>query len=33
MKKNSNKIDAEAAFAAEIYRDRAAVNRKLQPDE
>jgi predicted DNA binding CopG/RHH family protein len=30
MKKNSNTIEAEAAFAAEIYRDRAAVNRKAQ---
>ncbi len=31
MKKNHNKrIEAESAFAAEIYRDRAAVNRKAQ---
>jgi predicted DNA binding CopG/RHH family protein/uncharacterized DUF497 family protein len=31
MEKNHNKrIEAEAAFAADIYRDRAAVNRKAQ---
>jgi predicted DNA binding CopG/RHH family protein len=31
MKKNSNnKIEAEAAFAANLYRDRAAINRKAQ---
>jgi predicted DNA binding CopG/RHH family protein len=31
MKKNSsNTIEAEAAFAAEVYRDRAAINRKAQ---
>ena len=31
MKKNSSRsIEAEADFAAEIYRDRAAVNRKAQ---
>lgn len=31
MKKNNSKIiEAEASFAAEIYRDRAAVNRKAQ---
>ncbi len=29
MKKNSSStIDAEKAFAAEVYRDRAAINRK-----
>jgi predicted DNA binding CopG/RHH family protein len=27
-KKSNSTIDAEAAFAAEIYRDRAAINRK-----
>jgi predicted DNA binding CopG/RHH family protein len=31
MKKNSNKtIEAEKAFAADVYRDRAAINRKAQ---
>ena len=31
MKKNSNnKIEAEAAFAANLYRNRAAINRKAQ---
>ncbi len=31
MKKSDNKrIEAEAAFAADIYRSRAAVNRKAQ---
>ena len=31
MKKNSKStIDAEKAFAAEVYRDRAAINRKAQ---
>jgi predicted DNA binding CopG/RHH family protein len=31
MKKNSsNTIEAEAAFAADAYRDRAAINRKAQ---
>jgi predicted DNA binding CopG/RHH family protein len=31
MKKNSSRaIEAEKAFAAEIYRDRAAINRKAQ---
>jgi predicted DNA binding CopG/RHH family protein len=31
MKKNSsNAIEAEAAFAADVYRDRAAINRKAQ---
>jgi len=31
MKKNSsNTIEAEAAFAADVYRDRAALNRKAQ---
>jgi predicted DNA binding CopG/RHH family protein len=31
MKKNSGKaIDAEAAFAADLYRDRAALNSKTQ---
>ena len=31
MKKNSsNTIEAEKAFAAEVYRDRAAMNRKAQ---
>jgi predicted DNA binding CopG/RHH family protein len=31
MKKNSSKaIEAEAAFAADLYRDRAAVNTKAQ---
>jgi predicted DNA binding CopG/RHH family protein len=29
-KSNSIDIEAEAAFAAEIYRDRAAINRKAQ---
>jgi len=30
MKKKSSRVDAEAAFADEIYRDRAALNRKAQ---
>jgi predicted DNA binding CopG/RHH family protein len=31
MKKDpSNRLEAEAAFAADIYRERAAVNRKAQ---
>ena len=31
MKKNSSKaIEAEAAFAADLYRDRAALNTKAQ---
>ena len=31
MKKNSNStIEAERAFAAEVYRDRASINRKAQ---
>jgi predicted DNA binding CopG/RHH family protein len=31
MKRNSSKtIEAEAAFAADVYRDRAAINRKAQ---
>lgn len=31
MKKNSNSmIEAEKAFAADVYRDRAAINRKAQ---
>jgi predicted DNA binding CopG/RHH family protein len=30
MKKNSSTIDVEAAFAANVYRDRAAINRKAQ---
>jgi hypothetical protein len=31
MKKSgSNRIEAEAAFAADVYRDRAAINRKAQ---
>jgi predicted DNA binding CopG/RHH family protein len=31
MKKcSSNAIEAEAAFAADVYRDRAAINRKAQ---
>jgi predicted DNA binding CopG/RHH family protein len=31
MKKNSNStIEAEKAFAAEVYRGRAAINRKAQ---
>jgi predicted DNA binding CopG/RHH family protein len=31
MKKNGNNaIEAEKAFAAEVYRDRAAINRKAQ---
>jgi len=31
MRKNSSsKIEAEKAFAADIYRDRAAINRKAQ---
>ena len=29
-KSNSVDIEAEAAFAAELYRDRAAINRKAQ---
>jgi predicted DNA binding CopG/RHH family protein len=29
-KNNSDKLEAEAAFAADIYRERAAVNRKAQ---
>jgi predicted DNA binding CopG/RHH family protein/uncharacterized DUF497 family protein len=29
-KNNSNTIDAETAFAADVYRDRAAINRKAQ---
>lgn len=31
MKKNgNNRIEAEKAFAADVYRDRAAINRKAQ---
>jgi predicted DNA binding CopG/RHH family protein len=31
MKKNGNNIiEAEKAFAADVYRDRAAINRKAQ---
>jgi predicted DNA binding CopG/RHH family protein len=31
MKKNSNStIEAEKAFAADLYKDRAAINRKAQ---
>ena len=30
MKKNSGTNEAEKAFAAEVYRDRAAINRKAQ---
>lgn len=30
MKKKSGNIEAEAAFAADIYGDRAALNRKAQ---
>jgi predicted DNA binding CopG/RHH family protein len=30
MKKKSSSVDPEAAFADEIYRDRAALNRKAQ---
>ena len=30
MKKNSSTIKAEKAFAADVYRDRAAINRKAQ---
>ena len=31
MKKNSsNTVEAEAAFATDIYQDRAAINRKAQ---
>ena len=29
-KKSSSTIEAEKAFAAEVYRDRAAINRKAQ---
>ena len=28
--KKANQIDSEGAFASEIYRDRAAINRKAQ---
>jgi predicted DNA binding CopG/RHH family protein len=30
MKKTGSTIEAEAAFAANVYRDRAAINRKAQ---
>jgi predicted DNA binding CopG/RHH family protein len=31
MKKNSNsRVEAEKAFAADLYKDRAAINRKAQ---
>ena len=30
MKKKSTSIEAEAAFAEELYKDRAAINRKAQ---
>jgi predicted DNA binding CopG/RHH family protein len=30
MKKNSSTIKAEKAFAKDVYRDRAAINRKAQ---
>jgi predicted DNA binding CopG/RHH family protein len=30
MKKTSSTIEAEKAFAADVYRDRAAINRKAQ---
>jgi predicted DNA binding CopG/RHH family protein len=30
MKKKSSGIEAEAAFAGELYKDRAAINRKAQ---
>ncbi len=30
MKKSSNAIEAEKVFAADLYRDRAAINRKAQ---
>jgi predicted DNA binding CopG/RHH family protein len=30
MKKNSSTIEAEKAFAKDVYRDRAAINRKAQ---
>ena len=30
MKKNSSTTEAEAAFANDVYRDRAAINRKAQ---
>jgi len=29
-KNSSSKIEAEKAFAADVYRDRAAINRKAQ---
>lgn len=30
MKKSNSRIEAEKTFAADIYRDRAAINRKAQ---
>jgi predicted DNA binding CopG/RHH family protein len=30
MKKSNSTIEAEKAFAADVYRDRAAINRKAQ---
>lgn len=30
MKKNNNAVAAEAVFAAELYKDRAEINRKAQ---
>ena len=30
MKRSSKTIEAETAFAADLYRDRAAINRKAQ---
>jgi predicted DNA binding CopG/RHH family protein len=30
MKKNSSTTEAEAAFAADVYKDRRAINRKAQ---
>ena len=32
MKKSSSRIEAENAFAADLYRDRAAINRKAQTE-
>ena len=31
MKKGNSRIEAEKTFAADTYRDRAAINRKAQP--
>jgi predicted DNA binding CopG/RHH family protein len=30
MKKKNSSVEAEAAFAAELYKDRAALNRKAE---